>query len=892
VTPRNRDPLGVRAFRALLALYPAAFRDEYRRELLMAFVDRDRGTAGAWDRARLWLEALAGVMVEAPKEHARMLLQDLRYGWRVLRQHALVTTTIVVTLGLGIGLNTAMFSLLNAIVMRSLPLHGAGDLYSVNLGDRVVTGPESARLSGPMLERLIQAAPEGVTVAAMSRGVAKVHTRLGDGSGTAPAALQLVSGAYFAALGAPPVMGRAVGARGGQGGLEDDSGVVISHSYWQRRFGGASDVVGRALTINGAPFTVLGVGPPDFAGAWLELPVDLWAPLTAQAAVKYAQDYTADNADPNRPWLSQPNIWWLHVVVRAPRETVAATRGAFDATMTDLLKRDAGLVLDPFTRGFSRLRREFRFPLYALSAMAALVLLVACANVANLLLARSAERQREIAVRLALGAGRGRLVHQLLTESALLVVLAGVLSLVVASWAADGLARMATATVDSGAPFAVGIDLRVLAFTAAVACASVLVFGVVPARQAARVDLLGALRAGARGSVGWIARGPARALVVAQVALSLVLVTATGLVVRSFQNVGQVELGFEPDRLLSVTMDPRLSDVAPEAYAGLYARALSAARGVAGVESAALAMCGIQSGCRAREDGYEIEGYRPRPNEVVMFVVNAVGPDYFSTVGMRMIAGRPLNGTDIGGGQKVAVVNRTLAETYFPNGEAVGKRFGQSGPDTEIVGIVDDARVLGLTAAPAATVFFPLAQRGVISRSLEVRTSGAPEQAAGALRSALTRSVPELPVESIAPMSERVERAMSPWRLILMMTSGFGTLALGLAAFGLFGVLANAVARRTPEFGVRMALGASRSTVVAGVVREALWLVAVGLAVGLPVVLIGGRFISTLLFGVSPFDRVSVVAATLVLFGVGGLCSAVPALRASRVDPNIALRQE
>ncbi len=284
-----------------------------------------------------------------------MLLQDLRYGWRVLRQHALVTTTIVITLGLGIGLNTAMFSLLNAIMMRSLPLYGAGDLYSVNLGERVVTGPESARLSGPMLERLIQVAPEGVTVAAMSRGVARVHTRLADGSSTAPAMLQLVSASYFAVLGAPPVMGR--GLPDSTDPLLDNSPVaVISHSYWQRRFAGASDVVGRALTINGAPFTIIGVGPPDFSGAWLELPVDIWVPLTAQAAVKYSQDFTADNADPNRPWLAQPNIWWLHVVVRAPQEKVAASRGAFNATMTDVLKQDAGLVLDPFTRGFSRLQ--------------------------------------------------------------------------------------------------------------------------------------------------------------------------------------------------------------------------------------------------------------------------------------------------------------------------------------------------------------------------------------------------------------------------------------------------------------------------------------------------------------------------------------------------------
>ena len=526
--PDRKERLSVRAFRAFLALYPAAFRDEYGREMTMAFVDRYRNADSVLARARLWFEALTGVLVEAPKEHARMLRQDVRYGWRVLRQNALVTTTIVITLGLGIGLNTAMFSLVNAVVLRSLPLRDADQLFTVNLGSRVITGPESARLSGPMLERLEKVAPPGVTIAAMSRGVARVHTRTPDASATTPANLQLVSPSYFSVLGAAPVLGRA---------LPDDADpvlgnspvAVISHAFWQRRFAGDRDAVGRPLTINGSLFTIIGVGPPEFSGAWLEEPVDIWVPLTMQAAVKYSQDYTADGADPDRPWIVQPNIWWLHVVVRSSHDKLPAARGAFNATLSELEGRDAGLVLDPFTRGFSRLRRDFRLPLYALTAMAALVLLVACANVSSLLLARSVDRQREIAVRMALGAGRARLVHQLLTESALLILMAGVLALLFANWAADGLGRMATATVDNAPPFVAGIDIRVLAFTAAAAFLSVLIFGVIPARQATRLDVAGTLKS-ARGTAGRHTRGPARALVILQVALSLVLVTATGLV--------------------------------------------------------------------------------------------------------------------------------------------------------------------------------------------------------------------------------------------------------------------------------------------------------------------------------------------------------------------------
>ncbi len=890
-TSRRKEARSARAFRAFLTLYPTAFRDEYGRELALVFVDRYRDAAGPWDRTLLWLEAVAGILAEAPKEHGRMLLQDLRYASRMLRQHALVTTTIVVTLGLGIGANTAVFSLLNAVALRAvLPVPDPDRLFTVNSGTHVASGPEAARLSGPMFDRLRQAAPKGVGVAAMSRGVARVYTRTDDEPETTPASLQLVSPSVFPVLGVSPVLGQALPDE--HEGLSDAPVAVISHAYWRGRFGGSADVVGRTLTVNGTAFTIIGVGPQDFVGVWLESPVDIWVPLTMQGAVKYSQNFSADGADFTRPWLPQAQIWWLHVVVRVPAEQTAAVTGAFNAGLSGLARRDIRIVLEPFARGFSELRRQFLTPLRALVVMAALVLIVTCANVANLLLARAVSRRREIAVRLALGAGRARLLHQLLTESALLVVIAGAAALLFARWASDLLVRVATATTDGMPPFEAPIDLRVLAFTATLAFLSVLIFGLVPAWLATRLDAAGALKSSARGAIGG-ALSPARLLVVVQVALSLVLVTGTGLFVRSFQNLLHVDTGVARARLLTVSVDPRLSGRVPEDLPAMYRRVLDAVVALPGVHSASLAMCGLQSSC-AREDGYSIEGYQAQASELVIFSVNAVTAGYFSTVGMPLIAGRALNERDLANTPKVAVVNRTLAARYFGEWrQAIGRRFGLSIPDIEIVGIVEDARALdNLKDAAVPSVFVPVAQRPVIPRVLEVRTLVDPEPAIAAVRRAVAGAAPELPIENIVTVEQSVQRGFNRERLVVFLTSGFGALALGLAGFGLFGVLSHAVARRTPEFGLRMALGASQSRVLWSVVRDALWLVLSGVVLGLPFVFLGGTLVSTLVFGVSPHDGGTLAIAAVVLVGVGTACSLLPARRAARVDPVVALNQD
>jgi predicted permease len=890
--PRRKKTAGARVFRALLALYPGAFRDEYGREMALVFVDRYRHAVATWDRARLWFEAVVGILVEAPKEHARMILHDLRYAWRVLRQHALLTTTIVLTLALGIGANAAVFSVLNAVALRSpLGVPAPDELYTVNSGRYMASGQESARLSGPMFDVLRQTAPDGVGVAAMSRAIACVYTRTDDERETTPASLHLVSPSFFPVVGVSPLLGRTF-PEDQDSASGHEPVAVLSYAYWRRRFGGSPDVVGSTLAINGTAFTIVGVGPRDFVGVWLETPVDIWVPLTMQSAVKYSQSFTADGADFTRPWLPQAQIWWLHVVVRVPPERVATAVGAFNTSLSSLAGRDISIVLEPFARGFSQFRQRFSTPLVALLVMAALVLLIACANVANVLLARAVGRQREIAIRMAMGAGRARLFHQLLTESALLVIMAGVAAMLFARWAGDLLVRMATATADGSPPFTAAVDLRVLAFAAVVAFLSVVISGVWPASRATRVDVVSALKSSAHAAIGRAA-SPARALVVAQVALSLVLVTGTGLFVRSFQNMLNVRVGIETERLLTVGVDPHLSGTPLEDLAEMYGRVLSAVTGAAGVESASLAMCRLEGSC-AREGGFKIEGYQPRANERVTFSVNAVTPGYFSTVGMRLIAGRALRESDRANTAKVGVVNKTLAMSYFGDWrQAIGRRFGLAIPDIEIVGIVDDARGLGnLKAAAMPSVFVPLAQRPVIPRALEVRTSVDPAAALAGVRRAISRVAPELPIESIEPATARVQRSLSQERLAVLLTSAFSVLAVGLAGFGLFGVLSYAVARRTPEVGLRIALGAQRSRVLWGVVRDALWLVTCGVFLGLPLVVVGSQLVSALVFGITPFDGVSVLTALVVLLAVGVACGVVPAARAARVDPVVALRCE
>ena len=843
-------------------------------------------TRGAW--GWLWLENLA---------------QDLRYGLRTLRKSPGFTSVAVLTLALGVGANSAIFSVFDNVMLKSLPVERPQELRRIREEARTRT---AGRFSYLEFQRLRDGSHLSGGMAAMSR-VVNVDLRVDSERQQDLAKMQLVSGEYFPVLGVYPVLGRMLTPDDNRK-MDGHPVAVISGGYWQRRFGGAINVVGQEITLNGAHFTIVGVGPRKFTGVWMEEPVDVWVPLMMQSDVRYAQHYSASGGDDTKPWIPQEGIRWLDIVLRAkPGTEATAAEASVNSVyeqwvaqkaeaIGDLKERklflQRKLVLDPYRQGSSSVRREFGGPLFVLMGMVGLVLLIACANIANLLLARGEARQREIAVRLSIGAGRFRLIRQFLVESVLLSGMGAALGLLVAQWGSALLVRMASGIGGGPPPIRAGVDARVLVFTSGLAVATGILFGLAPAFRMTRVELSAALKAGSLHLHGNSRVGFTKTLVASQVALSLLLVVGAGLFGRSLRNLMHVDSGFDRQHLLTVQIDPQSAGYSKAELGDIYQRLVERMETVPGVRSVAIAGCGLSDECYNFEDGLQFSGYEAHAGEQVMVQGNIVGPKYFSTVGMQLLEGRDFSELDTEKSPIVAIVNEALVRRYFTGRNAIGQRFGSGKFDRQIIGVVRDARVSSVQEAAVPMAYYFLGQGIQPAEAIEVRTTADPRWSEAEVRKAAAEVDPNLPIRSVITLSDQVSENLIEERLVAFLTSAFGALALGLACFGLYGVMSYAVARRTSELGIRVALGASARQLLRSVLLESLALVGLGVAVGLPAVFAASRFLSGMLYGISASDPLTISGATLILLAVAALAASIPARRAMRVDPMVALRYE
>ncbi|HKW19649.1 MAG TPA: ABC transporter permease [Terriglobales bacterium] len=831
------------------------------------------------------------------------LIQDLRYALRQLRKSPAFTIVAVLTLAIGIGANTGMFTLVNTVLLKSLPVPNPEQLYLVRQRDRFA---EQTRVSYPLYERMLNSMPASATLAAM--------TRVGDfyfGTGISQPEMtkgQLVSGNFFETFGTYAVLGRLLTAADNR--VPDANPVaVISYGCWKRRLSGDPNVIGRELLINGVRFTVVGVAAKDFFGIEPGKAPDFWLPLMMQSSLRYAQHYSkSTSADQNKPWVLQDDITWLSLLVRAvDSRAIGQVSGTLNQAFShDPWQRRAGditenkpqrleneLELVPGGQGIKLLQREFERPLTVLMGMVGLLLLIACANLAGLLLARATARTREIAVRLSIGATRTRLARQLLTECIVLSSVGGLAGIAVAYWCDEVLPRWA-----SGGSFPIPLnlspDFRVLLFSTVIVIAAGTLFGLAPAMQATAIEPMQALKTNATTTLGTHrsgARWSRQSLVVAQFALSLVLLVGAGLFVRTLQNFAHIYPGFDRDHILTVWLDTSIRNYSHDQLLSLYQRTLDRVEALPGVKSASLATCGLSTDCRSASDIY-LPG---RPDLAATPQTNVVSTGYFNNVGMSLLNGRDFTRSDTDKSPLVAVISQTLARQLFPNLDPIGQRFGfetKSANQYQIVGVISDAQVNSIREAAPPMIYFPLSQAVLDVESLDVNVAGDPSGMAAQVRQVLTSIDPDLPIGKITTLREQASSNLAQQRLIARLTSIFGGLALSLTCLGLYGVMSFMVARRTAELGLRLALGASRRSVLWLVLREILILVCLGLTAGLLLSLAGLHAVSSLLFGLSPYDPVNILAAATLLVIACVASGLRPARRAAKVDPMVALRYE
>ena len=849
--------------------------------------------------------------------------QDLRFGWRTLRANPAFAAVAVLSMALGIGANTAIFSIVDAVMLRWLPVKDPGRLAvlavnparpspSHNYPDYLYLRDHSGSYSG-----MIAFGGSGPMGFSIRDGGAQGGTQL--------VAVSMVTGDYFSVLGVEPALGRIFNA-------EDNKKegahpyAVISHAFWQRTFGGETSVIGRGIALNGSPFTVIDVARSGFTGSSVGANPDIFVPIMMIRQVNPAV----------REWNTR-HMWWLTVIgrlkpgvsiaqataesqmLRKQIENADPERRPAPAWDKDREVRNRAVVLGG-SRGFSGMRNQIGKPLTILMVVVGLVLLIACANVANLLLARSASRQREIAIRLALGASRGRLVMQMLVESVTLSLAGGLLGI---GFAYAGSRALLTFLPRGNFPIYLDVapNARLLLFAFLVSLAAAVVSGLVPALRATRPNLTGWLKNEASASDSVLSRAGLgrvdlkKILVVAQVALSIVLLIGAGLLVRSLGNLRSLDTGFRRENVLMVRVDPSQNGYPAQRLRAFYERLLRETQALPAVRSASLANITPLGGSRWNQN-VSIQGYQWKPDERPDIDFNAVSPRFFETLGITIVLGRDFTDLDSpaiirersfrpnepetdqpGDPPRVAIINETMARRFFPAQGAIGQRFTMGDKfrmegSYEIVGVVRDARYFNLREAVQSMIYLPNWRAGAGRRTLCARTTGDPKSLSETMRRLVQAQDSSVPVLQTRSMEDFLDDHVLQERLVASLCGVFGLLALLLASIGLYGVMAHAVTRRVHEIGIRMALGAGRPGVLWMILRDALAMVVIGALAGIPGALALTRFIASMLYGVKPQDLSIAALSFAVLASVTLIASLVPAQRASRVDPMVALRYE
>ena len=839
----------------------------------------------------------------------RNLITDIRHSFRALVKAPAFTAVAVLTVALGIGANTAIFTLVHAVMLKSLPVSNPKQLFRLGNDDNccVIGGMQDnwGIFSYNLYQQFRGHTPEFSEMAAFQAGLQNLSVRRGVTTGAAePYVGEFVSGNYFNMFGIGAFAGRTISP-------EDDKPsaapvLVMSYRAWQQHFGLDPSVIGASFIVDNVPYTLAGIAPPGFFGDTLRPdPPDFWLPLATEPAV-----------DGKDGLLNRADSHWLYIIGRmnlgsqpaSVQSQVTAQLQNWLTAQPDLDAHDRAelpkqhIIVSPAGGGVANLEGNYKVGLRLLLAISGLVLLIACANIANLLLARGAAVRVQMAIRVALGAPRRRLIRQVLTESVLLAVLGGVAGVFVAFAGTRTILLLAFRGAHY-VPISATPSWPVLGFAFLLSLITGIVFGVAPAWITSHANPIEALR-GAGRSTRDRSSLPRKALVVLQVALSAILLIGAGLLTESLRHLENQNYGFEPQGRMVVRVNPILNPNAPEKLYGLYQKLEQSLPQIPGVLSASFSLYSPMRGDNWSM-GIHIEGHPP--DERISASWDRVSPHYFETIGTRLLRGRVIGDEDTPTTRQVAVINQTFAGKFFPKEDPIGKHFGmgdaKNSGDYEVVGVVEDAKYQSAREPAYATFFLPFGQMAkdpklswlIYSEELgdiELHMAGHPENLESTMRRTLADIDPNLTVLSVVSLTEQISRNFNQERLITRLTELFGVLALILACVGLYGVTSYTVSQRTNEIGIRMALGAERGNVVALVLNGAIWQLALGLVIGIPATLAAGRALASQLYGVKSYDPLIIGAASLVLALCALAAAFIPARRAASIDPIEALRFE